>query len=273
LQGFRPNIVFVCTPPSFHVDHALRALRNGAHVFIEKPLSHSIDGVSALRDESNKLERVVQVGYNLRFHPGIKTLKQLVENDVAGRILWARAEVAQYLPEWRPWQDYRQSYTARKELGGGIILDASHEIDYMLWLLGPPSELACMAGQVSDLDVNVEDCATILLRLRSGAQADIHMDFAQRTTSRSCVLAGENARLEWQYSENHVRVVRPGKPSEVIAHDFETNQMYLSEVKDFFLRVTNGVRTNQSLIDSELTLQVALAARSAAAERKWVSFD
>jgi predicted dehydrogenase len=273
LRSFQPNVVFVCTPPAFHLNHANCALRAGAHVFIEKPLSHSMDGVRSLTNEAKKLERVVQVGYNFRFHPGIKTLKKLIEEDHAGRILWARAEVAQYLPEWRPWQDYRESYTARKELGGGIILDASHEIDYILWLLGPPLELTCMAGRVSELDVDVEDCATVLLRLRSGAQADIHMDFAQRTTSRSCVVAGEKARLEWQYAENQVRIVRPGTPPELIEYDFESNQMYLWEVEDFFSRVHSCAPASQSLTDSELTLQVALAARSAAAERKWVSFD
>jgi len=184
LCTFKPDVVLVCTPPVYHVEQALRALRSGADVFIEKPLSNRLDGVGSLQVEAAKLRRVVHVGYNLRFNPGIQTLKRLVEEGVAGRFLWARAEVAQYLPDWRPWQDYRQSYTARRELGGGIILDASHEIDYILWLLGPPRELTCMAGQVSGLETNVEDCATILIRLRSGAQADVHMDFAQRTAGR-----------------------------------------------------------------------------------------
>jgi predicted dehydrogenase len=273
LRTFKPDVVFVCTPPVCHVEHALRALRSGADVFIEKPLSNCLDGVSVLKSEAIKLGRVVQVGYNLRFNPGIQTLKRLVEGGVAGRILWARAEVAQYLPDWRPWQDYRQSYTARRELGGGIILDASHEIDYMLWLLGPPRELTCMAGKVSELDVNVEDCATILIRLRSGAQADIHMDFAQRTPSRSCVLAGNAARLEWDHSQNQVKIIRPGCDAEIVKYHFEANQMYLAEVEEFFSCVHGRATANQGLAESELTLRVALAALTSAAERKWVSFE
>jgi predicted dehydrogenase len=273
LRVFKPDAVFVCTPPVFHIEQALSALQSGADVFIEKPLSYRLDGVAALRSEAHKLGRVVQVGYNLHFNPGMRTLKRLVEEGVAGRILWARAEVAQYLPDWRPWQDYRQSYTARRDLGGGIILDASHEIDYMLWLLGPPRELTCMAGQVSGLDVNVEDCATILLRLRSGAQADIHMDFAQRTASRSCVVAGDRARLEWEHAQNQVRIIRPESAVEVIEYDFESNHMYIAEVEDFFSCVHSRVTANESLAGAELTLEVALAALTAAAERKWVSFE
>jgi len=273
LSNLKPDVVFVCTPPVLHVEQALRALQSGADVFIEKPLSNRLEGVSELKAEAGKHGRVVQVGYNLRFNPGIRMLKQLVEEGVAGRILWARAEVAQYLPDWRPWQDYRQSYTARHELGGGIILDASHEIDYVLWLLGPPRELTCMAGRVSGLEVNVEDCATILLRLRSGAQADVHMDFAQRTTSRSCVLAGECARLEWEHAQNQVRIIRPEKEPEIIKYEGESNQMYVAEVEEFFSCVHRRATESRSLNEAELTLQVALAALTSSAEKKWVSFE
>ncbi|MGA2022328.1 MAG: Gfo/Idh/MocA family oxidoreductase [Candidatus Sulfotelmatobacter sp.] len=273
LRIFQPNVVFICTPPAFHIDQAWSALRSGADIFVEKPLSHLLDGVAAFKAEADKLGRVVQVGYNLRFNPGIQTLRRLVDEGVAGRILWARAEVAQYLPDWRPWQDYRQSYTARHELGGGVILDASHEIDYMLWLLGPPRELTCMAGQVSGLDLNVEDCATILLRLRSGAQADIHMDFAQRTSSRSCVVAGDRARLEWEHAKNQVRITRPQGPPEVINYEFESNQMYVAEVRSFFSCVQERVIANQSLVEAELTLKVALGALTSAAQQKWVRFE
>jgi predicted dehydrogenase len=273
LSHFKPELVFICTPPIFHVQQALAAVRSGADVFIEKPLSHSLDCVEVLKAEAGRLKRVVHVGYNLRFHPGIQSLKRLIEKGIPGKILWARAEVAQYLPDWRPWQDYRQSYTARRELGGGIILDASHEIDYILWLLGPPSELTCMAGTVSGLDVNVEDCATILLRLRSGAQADIHMDFVQRTASRSCVLAGESARLEWDYARNEVRILKPGSPAELMSYEFATNQMYLREVEEFFSCVENRDTRNQGLGQAQLTLEVALAALDSASERRWVRFE
>jgi len=273
LHVFKPDVVFICTPPVDHMEQALLAVRSGADVFVEKPLSHTLDCVQTLKAEASSRKRVIQVGYNLRFNPGIQALRRLVDEGVAGKILWARAEVAQFLPEWRPWQDYRQSYTARSDLGGGIILDASHEIDYMLSLLGPPSELTCMAGQVSDLDVNVEDCATILIRFRSGAQADVHMDFVQRTTSRSCVLAGDRGRLEWDYAGNVVRMIRPDQTPEVMSYTFEANQMYLDEVKNLFLCVHNRVTECPSLAEAELTLKVALAAKLAASERTWVSFE
>jgi predicted dehydrogenase len=273
LGSQKPDVVFVCTPPVFHVEQALQAVRSGAHVFVEKPLCDRLDLVDELSAEAVKRGRAVHVGYNMRFHPGVQTLKRLLGGGAIGRVLWAHVEVGQYLPDWRPWQDYRQSYTAQREKGGGIILDASHEIDYVIWLLGPPSELTCMAGKVSRLEVDVEDCATILLRFPGGAQADVHMDFVQPTYSRSCVLVGERGKLLWDYSQNQVRIVRPEGDVEILDYDFELNQMYLSEVKLFLENIGNKVVANSGLADAKLTLQVALAARKSAAEKKWVRFD
>jgi predicted dehydrogenase len=265
IETFRPDAVLVCTPPSFHLAQARQAIAAGAHVFIEKPLSHSMDGVKALLGEARARDRVLQVGYNLRFHPAIRKLKQIVEEKALGRILWARAEVGQYLPDWRPWQDYRQSYTARRELGGGIILDASHEIDYLLWFFGEPIEVLCMASTVSQLAVNVEDSASLLLRFASGCHADLHLDFVQRVPSRSCKLVGEEGTAIWEEGDAvSVRLLRPAKQPEDFHYDFDDNEMYVAELKQFL----NCIETGQSpLVNGEQAAQVlewALAARAAA---------
>jgi len=273
LEQRQPDAVLVCSPPVCHVEQARQAISAGAHVFVEKPVSDRLEGVEELAREAERAGRTVQVGYNLRAHPGLVQVKRCVQERVVGEILWAHVEVGQYLPDWRPWQDYRKSYTARRELGGGIILDASHEIDYSLWLLGAPRELICMAGKVSRLEVNVEDCATILLRLASGAQVDIHMDFVQRSYSRSCILIGEEGKVIWDFEQNQVSIVRPKAPAEVLDYDFEPNQMYISEVEQFFHSVEGNAGPLCSIADGLLTLRVALAAKRSAAEKKWVSLD
>ena len=120
LTQIKPDVVFICTPPVFHVPQALQALRGGADVFVEKPLSDRVEGTEEMSAEADERKRVLQVGYNLRFHPGVAKVKELLDQGAIGRVLWGRVEVGQYLPDWRPWQDYRQSYTARRELGGGM---------------------------------------------------------------------------------------------------------------------------------------------------------
>jgi predicted dehydrogenase len=265
LAKARPDLVFVCTPPVAHVPQSLSALRAGAHVFIEKPLSGSVAGVEELAAEAKLSGRMVQIGYNLRFHPGIKKLKEVVDSGTIGRVLWAGAQVGSYLPDWRPWQDYRQTYSARQDLGGGIILDASHELDYVTWLLGQPSELLCMAGKVSRLAVDVEDCATILLRFPSGAQADVHLDFVQRAYMRTCTLAGEEGSAAWDYMSNEVRTYDSRtKKWDNWKYEFEANDMYVAEVKDFLRCVESGKPTLVTLQQSIDVLKIALAAKSAA---------
>jgi len=265
LDFAKPDIVLICTPPVFHTTQAIEALRIGAHVFIEKPLSDRLDEIDYLIDEARKKSRVVQVGYNLRFNPGIKKLKQLVDDSVVGRVLWARLEVGQYLPDWRPSQDYRKSYSAKRELGGGIVLDASHEIDYAIWLLGKPSEVTCMAGKVSQLDVDVEDCATLLLRFDSGAQADIHLDFVQRSYTRCCKIVGELGTLEWDYSNREIRIFEAATALwKTQSYDLEVNDTYVAELKHFLDCIENRREPIVDLKQAKLVLEVALAAKSVA---------
>ncbi len=271
LEKFRPDVVLVCTPPVYHVTQALQALRAGAHVFVEKPLSDRLDGVEELREESARRGAVVQVGYNLRFHPPLQKLKELVDEAVVGKILWAQVEAGSYLPDWRPWQDYRKSYTARRELGGGILLDGSHEIDYVTWLFGAPQEVACMAGHVSQLDVNVEDCATILLRFPDGTRADVHVDFIQRSYSRNCTLVGPEGKVHWDFASNAVQIVRADGQAETVKFDCEVNAMYVAELGHFLECVENGTQPRFGLKDAILTLRIALAARASAEERTCVT--
>ena len=271
LEQFQPDAVLVCTPPVHHVAQAMKGLRAGAHVFVEKPVSDRLDGLDELRDEAAKRRAIVQVGYNLRFHPSIQKLKELVDASAVGKILWAHVEAGSYLPDWRPWQDYRKSYTARRELGGGILLDGSHELDYVAWLLGAPLELACMADHVSQLDVNVEDCATVLLRYADGTRADVHLDFIQRSYSRYCSLVGSEGKLQWELLSNKVQILRPGKDAEIFVFKTEINDMYVAELAHFIECARSGVPPRFSLDDAILTLRIALAARSAAVEKKWVN--
>lgn len=272
LEKFRPEAVFICSPPVHHVAQSMQALRAGAHVFIEKPLSDRLDGVEELKEETIKRGVAVQVGYNLRFFPAIQKLKELVDAAVVGKILWAHVEAGSYLPDWRPWQDYRKSYTARRELGGGILLDGSHEIDYVTWLFGAPEEIACMAGKVSQLEVNVEDCATVLLRFPGGTRVNVHLDFIQRTYSRYCTLVGTEGKLQWDLTSNSVQIVRPGVEVETTKFDWQVNDAYVAEIAHFLECARTGATPKFTLESAILTLRVVLAAREAAEQRKWVSF-
>ncbi|HEY4348155.1 MAG TPA: Gfo/Idh/MocA family oxidoreductase [Gaiellaceae bacterium] len=265
LTGFEPDAVLVCTPPVAHVPQSRAALAAGAHVFVEKPLSDSLEGIAELESEAASAGKVVQVGYNLHFERSLVRVKELVDGGAVGAIRWAQIEFGQYLPDWRPWMDYRESYTARRELGGGILLDASHEIAYAIWLLGEPVAAVSMAGHVSPLEVDVEDCATVLIRFASGAQADVHVDFVRRDVSRSCVLTGDLGTIVWDAIERTVLVRRPGEPDRLEELPGEDDDAYREELRQFFSAIAAGTDAAVGLRLARQALELALDARNGAA--------
>lgn len=265
------DAVLVCTPPITHVSIALKAIDRGAHVFIEKPISHTLERVDELIRKARGKKRVLLVGYNFRFHPGLRLMKKLLDEGEIGRVLSARAEVGQYLPDWRPLQDYRKSYTARRKLGGGIILDGSHELDYMRWLLGEVREVSCFANKLSDLEVDTEDTAEVLLKFKSGAIANVHLDFVRRDYSRNCELIGEEGSIVWSYSEALVKVYSArNKKWRVIKAGSDPNEMYVREIRHFIRCAQEKERPLTDGKEGKKTLEIALAAKKSAETGKIV---
>ncbi len=278
LQKFKPDMALICTPPVCHVEQALAALQARAHVFIEKPLSHESIGIQALIAEARRRDRNVQIGYNMRFHPGLKILKDLIDSGKIGRVLWLSAEVGQYLPDWRPWQHYRESYSARHELGGGIILDGSHELDYICWLLGRPTEVTCRAEHLSSLDVDVEDSAWIYLTFPERRRAELHLDFVQRGYTRTCKVVGETGTALWDFNAQEVRwfsaeKLSGEKPSEQpswnsIRYVFEANDMYVAEMVHFLKSLGSGTGPMIDLEQGRDVIKVVEAAKKSSEEER-----
>ena len=274
LEKFRPDVVLICTPPVCHVEEALAALRARAHVFIEKPLSHESSGIQALIAEARRRDRNVQIGYNMRFHPGLQILKELIDSGKIGRVLWLNVEAGQYLPDWRPWQHYRESYSARHELGGGIILDGSHELDYICWLLGRPTEVTCRAEHLSSLDVDVEDSAWIYLSFPERRRAELHLDFVQRAYTRTCKVVGETGTALWDFNVQEVRWFSAEKPSaeqpvwNAIPYVFEANDMYVAEIVHFLESLGSGTGPVVDLEQGRDIIRVVEAAKKSSEEGK-----
>lgn len=273
-DGFKKRVdaAIICTPPSSHIPIALRAIEAGAHVFIEKPISHSLNKVGELLEEARSANLITFVGYCFRFHPGLKIVKKVLDSGDLGKVLLAQAEYGQYLPDWRPWQDYRQSYTAKKELGGGIILDGSHEIDYLRWLVGDVREVFSFAGKLSDLDVETEDAAGILLKFVKGTIGMIRLDFVRRDYSRSCELICQKGTIKWNYQDNSVKIYYQDKGRWEVHNNLVTNSndMYIAEMKHF---IACALKEKVPLITGEeglKALRIALAAKGSAEKGKVV---
>lgn len=258
-----PDAVFVTSPTSLHVPGATEALRAGCHVFIEKPLGHSMAGVAELERLAAGSGRVVFVGYQMRFHPILTAIHKILSAGELGRPIAAHLEVGQHLAEWHPGEDPRTSFASRRDLGGGVILTLSHELDYSLWLFGPVTRVWCLGGKTSDLVLDVEDTATMLVEFASGLAATIHLDYLQRPASRSFKVLGEGGKIEWDYfaSQATVYASHPHTHRAIsLPPGFERNTMYLDEVRHF-LAVIRGEEENRIALPSAIaTLELSLAA-------------
>ncbi len=268
------DLVVICSPTHLHLVQARAAIARRRHVFVEKPLSHTLDGVDLLVEEAARSGRQVMVACNLRFLPSLRLLKQLLDDGRIGRLTGARAEFGYYLPFWRPGTDYRDGYGARQAMGGGVILDCFHEFDYLRWLLGMPREVFAFAGKVSALEIDTEDTADVLLRFDDGVVANVHLDYVQRTYRRSCDLLGEDGVLTWDYVSQSVSVFcKEDRDAEVFRESIEaeSNQMYLDELRHFLRCIEDGGSPALDAAGGRAVLQMALAAKASAREGRPVT--
>jgi len=274
--GQQADAALICSPTSLHVRQARKAVQQGLHVFIEKPLSHTLDLAEELIKEATAANRIVLVGCNLRFFPSLQLVKRLLEEGRVGRPLAARAQCGYYLPFWHPASDYRNGYSANQAAGGGVILDSVHEFDYLRWLFGEVMEVFCYAGKVSDLDIDTEDHAEILIRFASGMTANVHLDYLQRTYRRSCEFIGEDGVIVWDYIGQTVSLY--GKEDRHVEMFLESinvarNQMFIDELAHFVRCIHGEEKPSLDAAGGRAVLKVALAAKTSAREGRVVRIE
>ena len=267
-----PMLAIIASPAPLHVDQAATFLRTGIPVLIEKPLSDSLESFARAGEVLLANSTKIEVAYNLRFMPSAIRLKALLDEQILGRIHSVSIEVGQYLPDWRPATDYRENVSARKELGGGVLLELSHELDYLTWLFGTFNSVYCVASNSGALDIDVEDSAHAILSREDGLVASVHLDFLQRVPTRICKIIGETGTLVWNLLQNSISLGTANNGEDIIFSDpnYNRNDMYLEEISHF-VKVAVGERKPQVSIYQALdTLRLIEALRHSSVTRKVV---
>lgn len=272
----KPDVVIAAGPSSTHLETAERAIAANAHVFIEKPIADRPDGIEGLLEKAIRKKLVVAVGSNMRFYPGPRLLKENLSK--LGKVYFSKAYVGYYLPYMRPGVDYRNLYVAKKDTGGGLILDDIHEIDYHLWLFGKAENVFCRTAKLGELEIAIEDCAEISLSFSSGVSSQIHMDFLTKCRTRSCEIVGENGILLWEERGKPPKCsVRFYSDADREWHNLlasavvDTEQCFVEQFEEFFAAAGGGVR--KTLADGReglCALEVALAAEKSAEHERIV---
>jgi predicted dehydrogenase len=278
----RPEAVIIANPTALHLSVAIPAAQAGCHLFLEKPVSHSLEGLDELQSSLQKGNGRALVGFQFRFHPGLQKIALLLNQGAIGRVLSARAHWGEHLPGWHPWEDYRRGYSARHDLGGGVILTLCHPLDYLRWLLGEVHNLWAYAAHLSELDLDVEDTAEIGLRFASGALGSVHLDYNQQPASHRLEIIGTQGTLRWGNADGAVRLFtassnsaggNSGWQSFPAPPGFERNQLFLAEMRHFIEVVRGAAEPACTLEDGIQAQRLALAAHRSAQTGEQVQMD
>jgi len=263
-EAFKENmdIVFITNPTSMHMEVLVKAIENKCDIFVEKPLSHSLENISELEEKLNKYNNITFVGYQNRFHPCIKESKRLLEEKVIGDIISVNAEIGENIKNWHKYEDYRSMYASRKDLGGGVVLSQIHELDYISWFFGMPKSVYAIGGQLSNLEIDVEDVASILLNYEinnKNIPIHIHEDYIQIPPSRKCKIIGTKGKIEFDLL-NSILVYYDEDGNEILKkeYEFERNDMFKEELKIFLDAVKERKRTIIPIEEGIKSLKIAI---------------
>jgi predicted dehydrogenase len=259
----QPQAVIIANPTALHLDVAIPAAEAGCSLLLEKPVSHTLDRLPELQAAVRRSGAQVFVGYQFRFHPGLRQVERLVREGALGRLVSVRSHWGEYLPGWHPWEDYRLGYSARQDLGGGVILTLCHPLDYLRWLFGDVASLWAYTGQLSDLELSVEDTAEIGLRFAGGALGSLHLDYCQRPPSHHLEAIGTQGVIRWDNADGSVQLYRTGKDQWTrlpAPSGFERNVLFLDLMRHFLAVARGEAAPLCTLEDGIQALRLALAA-------------
>lgn len=230
----KPDFCIVASPASHHAELAIPLLQAGIPCLIEKPITSNKRDAQLIATAASKTGTAVSVGYCLRYLPAIKAIKALLDTGRLGKLYNIRSEVGQYLPDWRPDKDYRHTVSAQAKLGGGALLELSHEFDYLQFLFGNPELVHAQLRKAQHLETDVEDIVDIVATYNDDIYCSIHLDFIQKPAKRSCIIIAERGRLEWDLIRNEVSLYNQDEKQQIYQDDnYQSNTMYIDMLTDF----------------------------------------
>ena len=264
------DAAIIASPASFHIEQAISLIKSGKHVLIEKPLSNSIHKVNELIDIQEKANLKAHVGYCLRFDEAAKLfLKYLTKGT--GDILYVRIEAGSFLPEWRPNQDYRETVSSHSNLGGGVLLELSHELDYLRWFFGDMKSVYANIRYSNTLEIDVEDSVELIFNSYQGFTISVHLDFNTHSARRNCTVYKTTGEIRWDAISQEV-IWQPVGDSQIKnVFNKERDYMFREQLKHFFSSIEFDNETKVSIKDGLMVMRMIEAAQQSHRMRKQIN--
>jgi len=255
----KPDIAFITNITSKHIETATKCAEAGCHLFIEKPLSYNLEGIENLQKMVKEKNLVVFMGFQNRYNPCIKKLKEILDNKLLGELVSVEVDMGERLTTMHSYENYADTYMAQKKMGGGVILNQQiHEIDYLNYIFGMPKSVYALASHNNPLNIDVDDNSSAIYNV-NGIPIYVHSDFMQYPPTRKCKVIGAKGYIEIDLINNYVNISLDDKVTKVEYKDFKRNDMFLEELKLFMECVKLGKPSCSSMEDGIQTLKIALA--------------
>jgi predicted dehydrogenase len=272
----KPDVGFITNETAYHIPVSKKLAQSGLDLFIEKPLSNSIKSVSELVKIVKMKKLITLMGCNLRFHDCIKKMKSLIEEEKIGKIISVQVECGTYLPDWHPNEDYSKGYSARDDLGGGVVLTCIHEIDYLYWFFGQVQEVFSITGKFSNLKLKSSDLSAIIMRFRNDIIAEVHLDYFQKPEVRSCKIIGTKGTIIWNSLDNEVKLYDLKKKkwiTKLKIKNYKKNDMYKKELAYFLQCIRQKRKSLNDISQGEYVLKIALGIIKSSKLKKVVTIE
>ena len=236
-EALKENLdaVIISSPSSMHINQAINFLDLNIPIFIEKPISSNLEDCLKFKKLAEKKKAFILVGYVLRYSKILNEYKKLIEKNIIGKHLYIDIKYSSFLPDWRKNIDYKKSVSSKQSLGGGVLLELSHELDYANWLFGPLDELKAIRKNTNQLEIDVEDIVKIIAKNKNECLLNFHLDFCSKITKRYCCLYGSKGYIKLDFIKNKISSkldIEKKEKSYKIESNY--NDMYIKQMEHFF---------------------------------------
>jgi len=268
--------VLIGTPPHIHAQQIVDICKTETTIpiFSEKPLTTTLEDAKRVQDAVMGNGNPFMLGYCWRAAEPIKKITSLLIDNKIGKPLHANMTMAAYLPDWHPWEDYRDFFVSKRSWGGGALYE-NHWLDLMLWWFGMPNELISICDKISDLDLEegTDDNVDVIFSYDNGLRVTLHLDLYSRPHNKSIEIVGEKGTLQWSWDINYVWYKDKEQPSEwTNYYPFmsERNAMFLAEAQGFLDMIDGKTEPICGLDDGVNVLKIIELIRQSAEEKRMV---
>ena len=243
--------VIIASPSSMHINQAINFLDLNIPIFIEKPISNNLEDYLKFKKLAEIKNAKILVGYVLRYSKILNEYRRLIKENIIGKQIYVDIKYSSFLPDWRSNINYKNSVSSKDNLGGGALLELSHELDYANWLFGPFTEIKAIRNNTKQLEIDVEDIVKLIAINKNRCLINIHLDFSSKISERYCCLNGSKGFIKLDFINIKISSklnIEKGIKSYKIESNY--NDMYIYQMEHFLKCIENNIKPLVTLEES-----------------------